>query len=125
MQSIVLITNCSQILNLINSQCKGDDIISYTKENQLNIEMENGRVYITLSNEIVEDFEYDEMQNIHNIFPDAIFFYLMCYTSNAVLKKIIQRLTFQEKVYVDDDRGNIFTFTEFKEYYLHTFGIDT
>lgn len=119
MQSIVLITNCSQILDLINSQCKGDDIISYTKENQLNIDMVNGRVYITLSNEIVKDFEYDEMQNIHKIFPDAIFFYLMCYTNNVVLKKIIQRLTFQEKVYVDDDRGNIFTFTEFKEYCLH------
>ena len=72
------------------------------------------------SNEIVEDFECDEIQNIHNIFPDAIFFYLMCYTNNAVLKKIIQRLTFQEKIYVDDDRGNIFTFIEFKEYCLHT-----
>ena len=65
MQSIVLITNCNQILSLINSQCKGDDISSYKKGNQLNIEMENGRVYITLSNEIVEDFEYGEMQCIH------------------------------------------------------------
>ena len=46
MQSIVLITNCNQILSLINSQCKGDDISSYKKGNQLNIEMENGRVYI-------------------------------------------------------------------------------
>lgn len=121
MQSIILITNCSQILSSIISQCKGDDINSYNKENQLNIELENGRVYITLSNDIGEDFEYDEIQYIHNIFPDAIFFYLMCYTNNGVLKKLMQRLTFQEKIYIDDDKGNIFTFTEFKEYCLQTF----
>lgn len=121
MQSIVLITNCSQILSLINNQCKGDGINSYKEENQLSIEMENGRVYITLSNEIVEDFEYDEIQSIHHIFPDTIFFYLLCYTDIAVLKKLLQRLTLQEKIYVDDDKGNILTFTEFKKYCLKTF----
>ena len=111
MQSIVLITNCNQILSLINSQCKGDDISSYKK----------GRVYITLSNEIVEDFEYGEMQCIHKLFPDNIFFYLICYTNNAVLNKLMKQLIFKEKVYVDDDKGNIFTFNEFKEYCLKTF----
>ena len=121
MQSIVLITNCNQILSLINSQCKGDDISSYKKGNQLNIEMENGRVYITLSNEIVEDFEYGEMQCIHKLFPDNIFFYLICYTNNAVLNKLMKQLIFKEKVYVDDDKGNIFTFNEFKQYCLKTF----
>lgn len=121
MQSIVLITNCSQILSLINNQCKGDEISSYKEENQLSIEMENGRVYITLSNEIVEDFEHDEIQSIRNIFPDVIFFYLLCYTDIAVLKKLLQRLTLQEKIYVDDDKGNIFTFTEFKKCCLKTF----
>jgi len=33
MQSIVLIANCNQLLNLIDNQCKEADINSYKKEN--------------------------------------------------------------------------------------------
>jgi len=83
--------------------------------------MENGRAYVTLSSKLIEDFEYDEIQSIHDLFPGTIFFYLMCYTNNAVLCKLMERITLKEKIYVDDDKGNIFTFTEFKEYCLQSF----
>lgn len=115
MQSIIVITNSSKMLENIQNQCNRNNISNFINEHQLNIELESGRLYISLDNGIVDDYEEDELKIINHIFSNSRYFYLLCFSSKIALKNLMSKISFEEKVYVDDDMGNIFPLAEFKK----------
>ncbi len=114
MQSILLISDSDKLIELINIQCKYF-ITNKKNEKKLNLEKGDERFYITLMNNGIDEYEEDEVAFIKKIFPNKIFFYLLCYTSESGIKDLVNQLSFKEKIYIDDDQGNIMPFSEFKK----------
>lgn len=118
MQSIILITDNNKILEKIEIQCRELNINSTVNSNKLNIEMKEGRLYISLSEEIVEDYDDAELEYIKKIFSKNRYFYLICYSSEKILKEILHILTFQDDIYIDDDQGYIVSLAIYKEFLI-------
>lgn len=118
MESIILITNNNKMLDKIETRCKAFNINSIFVNNKLIIEMMDGRIYISLSKELEEDFDYAELEILKKIFFGEIFYYLICYSNKKVLKEIMHIFTFQEMLYIDDDEGHIIPLSIYKEYLI-------
>ncbi len=115
MQSIILIADNDSLLERIEALCKKDGLISFMSEKQLNIDLEIGRIYISLDSGIIADYDADELKDILHIFSNGIYFYLVCFSDRLVLENLMIKFLVQENLYIDDDMGNIISIADFKE----------
>lgn len=119
MRSIILMTNSEKMLEIINFECRKNNIVSFLNESKMNIDMVSGRIYISFDDGIIADYEEDELNMISNLFLDNIYFYLVCYSDIMALMNLIETILFEEIVYIDDDMGNIVPVSEFKENFMY------
>lgn len=113
MQSILLISDNDKLIDEMNIQY--DSVANREDKDKLNLEIGEDRLYITQMNDAFDEYEEDEEIFVKKIFPNKVFFYLVCYTSENGIKDFISQLLFKGKIYVDDDQGHIIPFSEFKK----------
>jgi len=114
MQSIILICSNEEFLKDIFEQYNDTDVYKLYENNRFNIESDEGRIYITLDNSIINDYADGEVELIKNIFDSEMFFYLINYSDNQALFTMIMKTQLESLKYIDDDKGSIVPFFEYK-----------
>lgn len=112
MQSVIMISDIENLLEKIELLFK-TTLSKYQENNVLNLELNNGRLYITASNNISDDFSKEEIKFLSEKCSQELYFYLVCYSDEQVLKQLLSELCFLKKIYIDDDIGHIVSINEF------------
>jgi|AKZA01.1.fsa_nt_gi hypothetical protein len=115
MQSVILISNNNGCLNTIEKQYNDNEIHKPDDENKLSIESKEGRLYITLENSIISDYEDKELDLIRSKLKEPLYFYLVNYSDKSALTRIIKDIKYKESVYIDDDNGSILPCADFQK----------
>lgn len=104
MKSVILIGDKKFSIEKIQ-EIKLDKFISCHKtDTSLAIELENGRLYLDYSEDIIQDYEENELENIPIKNPRFI---AIQFSSVEALKVLLSELRNFDKLLVDDDKGNI------------------
>jgi hypothetical protein len=115
MESVILISNNNGCLKAIGKQYNNNEIHKPDDENKLNIETKEGRLYITLENSIISDYEDEELDLIRSKLKEPLYFYLVNYSDKSALKRFIKDIIYKESIYIDDDNGSILPCSEFQK----------
>ncbi|GHU61382.1 hypothetical protein FACS189418_0950 [Clostridia bacterium] len=110
MQSVILISESQIDFAQIEIQWKNKSISTNNIGSRFVIEIENGRIYLDLIKDGLSEYDDEELDNL------AMSNYNFCsisYTDGAALKSFILGTLFSNKVFIDDDNGNIVPYLEF------------
>lgn len=110
MNSIILIGDDNLSLDKIQAIDFEECSSMNRRGDSLVLEYNDGRIYFDYSEDIISDYEPDELEKIAIVKPKFI---SLAYTSKDVLKKAILKLNIFSFLMIDDDKGNIVNYTEY------------
>ena len=105
MQWIILVGNENLSLGTIeNMKFIGSKKVAQVSKERIVVDYGEDHVFFDYANDIINDYEEDELLLLPFEKPRFI---MMTFSSTFILKKILTDNNFPNKLYIDDDQGNI------------------
>jgi hypothetical protein len=109
MRSIILITDQKYSLSKLNKVWDKYRIThGFVSNDRVSFDFITGRIYVDYS----DDNEFDEEDLKHIQIPSPKTFAIL-YSDHVVLKEFLSKSEFKDSYLIDDDCGNIYTFSDF------------
>lgn len=111
MQWIILIGNETLDINSIHKIIHfGENKKSDIDSNRFVVDFGDEHVFYDYVEDLIKDYEEEELKKIPF---QNLYFIMMTYTSETLMKRILRQKNFLKDIYVDDDHGKILPIEEF------------
>ena len=111
MQWIILIGNDKFDINSIrNIEHNGVNKFTELTPNRVVVDYGEDHIFYEYAEDVINDYEEEELIKIPFNNPH---FVIMTYTSEELMKKVLQQENFIKDIYIDDDQGNIIPIEQF------------